>query len=283
MKIFPTLIFVLLINISYSQTQPEIFLLNKKVVMGFGDPGDLIYIRVNLDSTKIDTISVNEASKFIFHFKPELEYDNIIKIWNNDENKPLYYQIYNNDSLLDSSTNYFNKNTMEAIHVANLNKNNLLLKNSILTYKSRIVNSNFQLPIARFNFNNNPNGKGNISLFTSIGAGVGVSWGRMEITRNDLGQILNEEFSSTFGFYFGALFSAGTGEDSNNIFAPTFNLSILDFQVGIGYELGTLPENQKPGFLTLAYGIPVYKLVKKSYRIWKITRLPYDSQNGPTD
>ena len=64
-------------------------------------------------------------------------------------------------------------------------------------------------------------------------------------TRDENSNIINQEFISTIGLHLGFLFSASTGEDNRNVFAPTFNLSLLDFQLGLGYELGTLLPDQK--------------------------------------
>ena len=56
--------------------------------------------------------------------------------------------------------------------------------NTKMIYKARILNTNFTVPVARFNFNNEDNKEGNVILFNSIGAGFGVSWGRLEEIRS---------------------------------------------------------------------------------------------------
>lgn len=146
----------------------------------------------------------------------------------------------------------------------------VLLKNKTILYKTRIWSTNFSVPLVRFNLVNSDDTKeGDVLLFNSIGAGIGYYWGRLERTRDSDGEIVNEEFSNTIGINAGALFSAGTGDDVKNVFAPVINLSALDFQAGVGYELGTMAKGQNRLFLTLSYAIPLYKLTKKGYRISK--------------
>lgn len=143
------------------------------------------------------------------------------------------------------------------------------LSSTTTRFKSRILNTNFSIPIARFNFlKNDDSKKGDITLFNSIGAGFGISAGEFKVVRDENGEIINEEFTNTFGLHVGFLFSAGSGDDIINVFAPMVTLSLLDFQIGLGRELGTITENQKRTFVTLAYAIPLYKLKKGGYWIW---------------
>ena len=136
-------------------------------------------------------------------------------------------------------------------------------KNTKITYKATILNTNFSIPIARFNFSKKDSiNKGNIQLFNSIGAGFGVSWGSMTDYRDENGEIENSDFANTFSIHGGFLFSAG---NNNNVFAPVLSIGLLDFQLGIGYELGNISENQKRGFMTIGYAIPLYKLTKGKY------------------
>jgi hypothetical protein len=75
------------------------------------------------------------------------------------------------------------------------------------------------------------------------------------------------------------LFSAGGDEEgAKNVFAPTINLSVLDFQIGVGRELGDISEGQQRTFFTLSYAIPLYKLIKKSYRVWMRKDDPIESR-----
>ncbi|WP_426486048.1 hypothetical protein [Flavobacterium sp. 2] len=151
----------------------------------------------------------------------------------------------------------------------------LALRNTTLIYGSQILSTNFTIPLVRFNFVEGDSQKqGDILLFTSIGAGVGYYWGQLERTRDNTGEIINEEFRNRFGINLGFLFSAGTGEESKNVFAPVINFAVLDFQIGIGTELGTRSANQKRQFLTLSYAIPVYKLFKKGYKIYAMEPEP---------
>lgn len=136
-------------------------------------------------------------------------------------------------------------------------------KNTKITYKATILNTNFSIPIARFNFSKNDSiNKGNIQLFNSIGAGFGISWGSMTDYRDENGELENSDFANTFSIHGGVLFSAG---NNNNVFAPVLSIGLLDFQLGLGYELGNISENQKRGFITIGYAIPLYKLTKGKY------------------
>ncbi|WP_461789414.1 hypothetical protein [Pedobacter sp.] len=148
-------------------------------------------------------------------------------------------------------------------------------------YKVKMLNTNFTIPLARFNFVGDQSGskKGEILLFNSIGAGIGVSWGEIEKTSDANGSTINTDFTNTFGLHLGLLFSSGKdGSEQKNIFAPTFAVSVLDFQFGLGYELGTTAAFQKKAFVTLAYAIPLSKLIKGKYYIFTASK-GYNSTN----
>ncbi len=142
-------------------------------------------------------------------------------------------------------------------------------------YKVTMLNTNFTIPLARFNFvkDNTKAKKGEILLFNSIGAGVGISFGEIERTTDATGANINTDYTNTFGIHLGVLFSSGKdGNEQKNIFAPTLALSVLDFQLGGGYELGTTLDTQKKGFVTLAYAIPLSKLIKGKYYIFRASQ-----------
>ena len=144
-------------------------------------------------------------------------------------------------------------------------------KNTKITYKATIFNTYFSVPIARFNrVKNDDNKEGNVQLFNSVGAGISLKGGRITDIRDSHGELIDTEFNNTMGVSLGVIFSAGSanGEDEN-VFAPVLSIDFLDFQLGYGVELGTRENNQKRGFFTVAYSIPLYKLVKGKYRIIK--------------
>ncbi|MDA3942862.1 MAG: hypothetical protein PF694_04905 [Bacteroidetes bacterium] len=155
----------------------------------------------------------------------------------------------------------------------NLNeKSKHAFKNKKIKYKATIWNTNFSIPIARFNFTKNDDTKfGNIQMFNSIGAGFGKSWGTMTDYRDENGDLENSDFVNSFSIHGGFLFSAGT--EGNNVFAPVLTIGVLDFQLGFGVELGTIKEDQKRVFLTLGYAIPLYKLTKGKYIFSKKGRI----------
>ena len=80
--------------------------------------------------------------------------------------------------------------------------------------------------------------------------------------RDENGNIENTDFANTFSIHGGVLFSSG---NDNNVFAPVVSVGVLDFHLGLGYELGDINENQKRGFVTIGYAIPLYKLTKGKY------------------
>jgi hypothetical protein len=130
---------------------------------------------------------------------------------------------------------------------------------------SNVITTNFTVPMVRFNFVDETDelkAKGNVTFFSSVGAGISYNWGSLyEFTDNN-NLVNNHEFKNIIGIQAGFLFSADTGDTPTNVFALTFGINVLDFHIGYGYELGTITENQKRGFLSIAYSIPISKLTK---------------------
>jgi hypothetical protein len=151
-------------------------------------------------------------------------------------------------------------------------KSKLAFKNKTIKYKATIWNTNFSIPIARFNFtkNDDNNKFGDVQMFNSIGAGFGKSWGTMTDFRDEKGDLENSDFANSFSIHGGFLFSAG---NEQNVFAPVLTFGILDFQLGFGVELGTIKADQERAFLTLGYAIPLYKLTKGKYLFIKKGRI----------
>lgn len=151
-------------------------------------------------------------------------------------------------------------------------KSKLAFKNKTIKYKATIWNTNFSIPIARFNFteNDDNNKFGDIQMFNSIGAGFGKSWGTMTDFRDENGDLENSDFANSFSIHGGFLFSAG---NEQNVFAPVLTFGLLDFQLGFGVELGTIQEDQERVFITLGYAIPLYKLTKGKYLFSKKGRI----------
>lgn len=152
-------------------------------------------------------------------------------------------------------------------------KSKIAFANAKTISKATILNTNFTVPIARFNFQDQDNAEGNVILFNSIGAGIGLSWGRMEEIRNGTGDVVSTNFRNTINVHAGVLFSASSGGEGDNVFAPMISLGGLDFQLGLGYELGTLAENQKRLFLTVGYAIPLHKLTKTKFYVIKKSKI----------
>lgn len=157
---------------------------------------------------------------------------------------------------------------------------------STTEYNAEVVSTNFTIPLLRVNWvDKNSSGaptdrKANVSLFNSVGAGIGYYWGRLKTTTDSGGQIINSEMDNKIGFQTGFLFAAnGNASTNTNIFAWTLGVSFLNFNVGYGYEFGSIGANEKRGFLTVAYGIPISKLIQGGFYVTKKTDLDARKNN----
>ncbi|PTX61030.1 hypothetical protein C8N46_105186 [Kordia periserrulae] len=252
--------FLLFSNFMLSQTNPVVHFSSPNLVKGIGQIGNIIYISTDSDFNPEYEVKVNEEGEFECKFSPPLTVGDNIILWAENSKNEISQKVLSKIEQSEVILNTLNEERFS----------NFSLSGKTISYKATIWNTNFSVPLARFNFTKNDNQKeGDILLFNSIGAGFGISCGELRETRDIGNSIIDQEFVSTFGIHLGFLFSAGTGDDTQNVFAPTLNISVLDFQLGIGYELGTLSENQKPVFLTLSYAIPLYKLKKGGFWIWK--------------
>lgn len=257
--------FFLLSYSIFGQTNPQVIFASPDLIQGTGEIGTTIKISTDSDFTAEHQISVDNTGEFKFKFPTSLTVGNNIIIWSINSKQEISQRILVKIEQPESILQNFSNGNLTA---RNFTNNSVAGKT--VKYKATIWNTNFSIPLARFNFTKNDEQKaGDLFLFNSIGAGFGISKGELSETRDLQGNLINQEFVNTFGVHLGFLFSAGTGDDTKNVFAPTLNFSVLDFQIGIGYELGTLSENQRPTFLTLSYAIPLYKLKKGGFWIWK--------------
>lgn len=155
--------------------------------------------------------------------------------------------------------------------------------NKTYKYNAQILSTNFTIPILRVNFlatdpNAIENKKASASFFNSIGAGIGYSFCRLERTVDTQGMDIKQEMTNVFGIQLGVLFAANAGSNNTtstnqnntsptNIFALTGAFTVLNFQIGAGYELGTVAAGQRRGFATVAYSIPLATLIRGGYWI----------------
>jgi len=295
-KITLLLLSFLSLGIGYSQTTPTNVLLSEKQISGNADKTSVIKVDIEDGEKATYTIVVNYIGYFEYQFPTPLKItDKPISIWAENEDgkksKKLKLIPKTDSQLLTDITAGkamlpFKKLPPVIEQVIDTTFKNpklsdVQLKNTTYKFKTKIINTNFTIPVARFNTvrDSESNSKvGDIILFNSIGAGVGVSWGELERSTNENYETINSDFTSTFGIHLGVLFSAGSGEESKNVFAPTLSLSVLDFQVGYGYELGTIETGQKRHFWTIAYAIPLSKLVKGKYYVLTSSK-GYNSKN----
>jgi len=140
-----------------------------------------------------------------------------------------------------------------------------------------ILNSNITIPATKFfiadpipnSLDGGEEPKGFLELFSSIGVGFSFNYGKASFKRNvDTKELINNEttFSNLIGLQFGVLYSSKLSMDNqNNLndFSLYTGLNILDIQVGAGYELGVRRPNASRWFISVAYGIPLYKLTGK--------------------
>lgn len=254
-----TILFLALCIIANAQTTPSINFVNSTKIQGKGEINSTIHISTKDESNSEFQTTVDENGTFEFIFPNTVTTESIF-VWSTNSN---------NKSSVRVSVNINNPKTPKRSSET-YNFISPQVAGQTINYKATIWNTNFSIPLARFNFTkDSQNKRGDLILFNSIGAGFGISWGELAETRDSNGNLINQDFVNTIGIHLGFLFSAGTGDDTKNVFAPTINISILDFQLGLGYELGNLSENQKPVFLTLSYAIPLYKLKKGGFWIWK--------------
>ncbi len=151
-----------------------------------------------------------------------------------------------------------------------INENRAELASVSYRYKATILSSNFSIPAVKFSrFDEPSNGAiGDVSFFNSVGAGLSITGGEISEVRDENGKIINQDFTSTLGATIGFLFSsASVLDERQNSFAPFIGLTVLDFQIGMGWELGILPESYKRSFFTVSYNIPIYKLKRGGFYI----------------
>lgn len=254
-----------------------------KQISGNASPDRIVKVSIDNDSIPEYSIIVNYRGYFEQTFATALLPATKISVWSvteaGEKSSKLTYTSQSSEEIL--SKVKLNSITLPHNSI-NPEVDEAQPASTTYRYNARILNTNFTIPIARFNLtksDDKTDKQGDVLLFNSIGAGVGVSWGQLEKTTDANGETINSEFTNSFGIHLGVLFSAGSNETENkNVFAPSISISILDFQIGYGHELGTLAPNQKKGFLTLAYAIPISKLLKGKYYIFTASK-GYNSKN----
>jgi hypothetical protein len=195
-KITLILVFFTINLISGQTTKPNVKLLSTTTLIGLGDSGDDIQISTNNDSTPEFTVKVNNDGFFEYTFAVALTAGNNILIWaeNNKVKSETVSAMVESDSQIATKMAKSITDNSEVAVVNKLDEEAFALRNTALTYKVWIVNTNFNIPLARFNLleQENETKVGDLILFSSIGAGVGISAGRMERIRDNSGKITSE-------------------------------------------------------------------------------------------
>ena len=278
-KLIILLLSIPFLSIGQVKTPINIYFTNDEI-KGNADSNTIIKIDRNklaVSGLPIISVTVNKNGYFEYSFETPLSsvagVQPNLDLWAEDNNgNKSEVKEYTAFTITQAMDEIVNKKFKMPIKANNPEIDGFQLPSTTFKYKVKMLTTNFAVPLARFNIirDGTDTKKGEISLFNSVGAGFGVSWGEIEKTTDANGSTLNIDYTNTFGLNLGFLFSSGKdGDIQKNIFAPTFTASILDFQIGFGYELGTTSLYQKKGFLTIAYAIPIAKLVKGKYYIFR--------------
>ncbi len=140
-----------------------------------------------------------------------------------------------------------------------------------------ILTSAINLPAAKFHLANktvNPDVAGQLELFSAFGVGMSLNYGKTKFVKDlSTDQILNDktEFANLIGMQMGILYSSkidAFNQTNINDFSIFSGISILDFQLGIGYELGASHLETTGWFVSASYGIPIHKVTPTGFYIF---------------
>lgn len=125
-----------------------------------------------------------------------------------------------------------------------------LKKSSTQEFKVTSINTNFILPSIRVNYFAETNGtQARVSAFNNLDVGVSWGGGRLITTTDEDYKITSKKFKNTISFQAGVLYSiVNTTESNTNTFALVGGVSLLNFNLSVGREFGTLSPNQKKFF-----------------------------------
>jgi hypothetical protein len=132
-----------------------------------------------------------------------------------------------------------------------------------------LMSSNFTIPTVQFvpysaSALKTKDGKGSVSFFNSIGAGISFSKADFTLLASK-GDTNGVDIKNHVGFQLGFIFSKSTGQPNDvNRFALYSGFNVLDFQLGIGTELGDIGKDFKRAFYSISYSIPLSKFSKKT-------------------
>lgn len=138
-----------------------------------------------------------------------------------------------------------------------------LKKSSSQEFRVTALNANFIAPTVRVNFFDLPDGnsEAKVSAFNLIGAGISLGGGRLFTTTDENFNIKAKKFKNTFAIQAGVMYSIlNTSEQNTNVFATVFGISVLNFNVSVGREFGTLATGQKKVFTTISYNLPLSEI-----------------------
>lgn len=259
---------------------PSNIILRTTQILGNASFSTTVKIDTNDDQTADYSVIVNYKGMFAQQFSSSLASGATVNVWAEDEagTKSSVVTLTVNDEstivskLLDQSLSTPTNNTQQEKSINDKIKgDNLALKNRTLKHKVTVLNTTFSLPIARLNSykDQNEGAYSKADFFTSLGAGIGITWGELTTVRDENGTVVDEELVNTFSIYGGLLFSTSGSAESKSVVAPTITISGLNLAVGFGYEFGQIPLEQRRFFMTLAYNIPLFKLKRGAYYILK--------------
>ncbi|MFY7666808.1 hypothetical protein [Flavobacterium sp.] len=180
MKKFLLLFTILFCELLYSQINPQITVLTTTLIAGRAEAGAIVYIDTDGKGSEEFKLTIDKTGKFSQTFAPALISGNFVIIWSENLadglSSKVAHIIKTDAELIAELINPTNIKADEATLVEKMRAQDLSLANSVLTYQTGILNTNFSIPVARFNLSkDDTTAKGNVSLFSSIGAGIGLS------------------------------------------------------------------------------------------------------------
>ena len=137
-----------------------------------------------------------------------------------------------------------------------------LIKNSTQEFQVTAINTNFILPTIRVNYFEEGNRtQARVSAFNNIGVGISVGGGRLITTTDDNYNLTSKKFKNTFSGQIGLLYSIdNTTQSQSSTFAVVAGITLLNFNLSVGREFGTLLDNQKKYFTSISFNIPLSEI-----------------------
>ncbi len=146
-------------------------------------------------------------------------------------------------------------------------------------YKEKrwLLNSGINLPAVKFHITDKSQSEsnGHLELFSSFGLGLSINFGEASFYKSPEQQkFINDqtEFRNIIGLQLGLLYSSKVNEfdySQINLFSIYSGINVLDLQIGGGYEFGSRIIHSTGWFVSMSYGIPIYKITGTGSYLFK--------------